>query len=124
MSILKDNGLKETKQRLEIIELFDKNNALTIKEIKELVIMDNSTIYRIIDLFIKHNILIMDVDDNQNIRYALRHNHKHHLKCIKCHHIVEIDECPIENSKSLNGFIVLDHHLDIEGICVDCQNML
>ena len=123
MSILKEHGLKETKQRLEIVELFKNNNALTVKEIKNLVDMDNSTIYRIIELFVRHNILIMDVDDNQEIRYALRTHHKHHLKCIKCHNIVEIDECPLENSKSLNGFIILDHHLDVEGICKDCQKV-
>lgn len=122
MSILKDNGLKSTKQREEIISLFNSNNALTMKEIKNNIVdVDTSTIYRIIDLFVKKDILIMDVDNNQNIRYALKHNHKHHLKCIKCHNIIEIDECPLEKSKSLNGFIVLDHHLDIEGICKDCQ---
>ncbi len=124
MSILKEYGLKETRQRLEIVNLFNNYNDLTIKDIKELVNMDNSTIYRIIDLFVKNSILIMDVDENRGIRYALKSRHKHHLHCVKCQSIIEIDSCPLEKSKELNGFLVLDHHLDIEGICKACQKVL
>ena len=37
MSILKNYGLKETKQRLELISLFEKFNSLSIKEITLLI---------------------------------------------------------------------------------------
>ena len=60
MSILKNYGLKETKQRLELISLFEKFNSLSIKEIKEKVNdIDHSTIYRIIKEFDNHNMLLI-----------------------------------------------------------------
>ena len=122
MSILKNYGLKETKQRLELISLFEKFNSLSIKEIKEKVNdIDHSTIYRIIKEFDNHNLLLMDVDGTQEIKYSLKSKHKHHLKCIKCRKVVEIDKCPLEDNKLIGDFMVLDHHLDIEGVCIDCR---
>ena len=122
MSILKNYGLKETKQRLELISLFEKFNSLSIKEIKEKVNdIDHSTIYRIIKEFDNHNMLLMDVDGTQEIKYSLKSKHKHHLKCIKCSKVVEIDKCTLEDNKLIGDFMVLDHHLDIEGVCIDCR---
>jgi Fur family transcriptional regulator, ferric uptake regulator len=51
--------------------------------------------------------------------------HHHHLVCIRCAGVVEIDECSIhgleERIARRNGYKAVTHRLEFFGVCPDCQ---
>jgi Fur family transcriptional regulator, ferric uptake regulator len=51
--------------------------------------------------------------------------HHHHLVCMKCSEVVEIEECfPREIEKQIaakNRFKSVTHKLEFFGICPECQ---
>lgn len=114
--LLDDYKIKKTKQRLYIFNYFINNKNIEIKDLIENFNYDESTIYRIINLFLEKNIISKKVNNNKII-YNLHSNHKHILKCTKCKK-EELIDCPYENI-DLKGF-KLENKV-INGICKDCQ---
>jgi len=121
IEILKNNNLKITKHRLEILELINKLNIKsTIKNIIDNTNMDTSTIYRTLKTLEENNIIEKNII-NDEIVYMIKEEHKHYIKCIKCNTVTEIDECPFDINDSINGYKVISHSLMIDGICKNCQ---
>lgn len=119
-NILKNNNIKSTFPREKILEIFQKNDQITIQDIKEQCPnVDISTIYRTIDLFIDKSLIIKLVYNNE-IVYSLKTNHEHFLNCVKCHKRIKIESCPFEELE-YDGFKILNHTILIEGICSKCQ---
>ena len=114
--VLDDYKIKKTKQRLDIFNYFINNKNIEIKDLIENFNYDESTIYRIINLFLEKDIISKKVNNNKII-YNLHSNHKHILKCTKCKK-EELIDCPYENI-DLKGF-KLENKV-INGICKDCQ---
>ena len=83
--LFKEKGIKVTRQRKEIYNIV-KANPSTIKEIlkRKTNDVDVSTLYRIIDLFIKKGIFIKNVDAKGDVYYTLNEEHVHYINCIKC----------------------------------------
>lgn len=121
-NLLKKHNLKITKQRKEILKIINELDIeATIKNIKEKISIDKSTMYRIIDLLIKENIIEKNINYNDEIYYSIKEEHKHYIKCIKCHKKEEIDVCPINNVKK-KGYEIINHKIEIDGICNECIN--
>ena len=120
-SVLKSNSLKVTKQRIDLLEAIIKleDNA-TITNIISNCNMDKSTIYRILNTLVKHNIIIKDVNYDNIDYYVLKSNHKHYIKCIKCNKKMVLDKCPFDDIK-LNDYEIINHSLKLEGICKECK---
>lgn len=119
--ILKSKNLKVTKQRINVLKNIVKlEDDATIINIINSCNMDKSTVYRIINTFITHNIIIKDVNYNNNDYYMLKSNHKHYIKCVKCNKKILFDSCPIDNIK-VNDYEIINHSLKIEGICNECR---
>jgi Fur family ferric uptake transcriptional regulator len=57
---------------------------------------------------------------------AHKGGHHHHLICVRCSDIVELDECfPREIEERIarrNGFKSVTHKLEFFGVCPDCQS--
>lgn len=126
--IFKNNNLKLTNQRKQIYNtILNSHNNITIKEIiSNNQDIDPSTIYRIIKVLLEHNIIIKDIDYNNEIYYKINETHNHYINCIKCHKKIEIEECPIiEVEKKLenNGFHIINHKIEINGICDSCNKL-
>ena len=119
--ILKNNNLKITKQRIDVLKSIIKleDNA-TITNIINNCNMDKSTIYRILNTLVKHNIIIKDVNYNNDDYYMLKSNHKHYIKCVKCNKMQVLDNCQFDNIK-VDNYEIIKHSLKIEGICKDCM---
>jgi Fur family transcriptional regulator, ferric uptake regulator len=51
--------------------------------------------------------------------------HHHHLVCVRCSGVVELDECLIHELEDriaeLNGFKSVTHKLEFFGVCPSCQ---
>lgn len=119
--ILRSKNLKITKQRITVIKsIVNLEDNATIINIINSCNMDKSTVYRIINTLVTHNILIKDVNYNNNDYYMLKSNHKHYIKCVKCNKKILFDSCPIDNIK-VNNYEIINHSLKLEGICNECR---
>ncbi len=117
----KEKNIKLTKQRKLIFDIIDEYGEVTFKDIRNKCgnKMNNSTIYRIIELFLNNNVIIKTLNDE--IYYSINKNeHKHYIYCVKCHKKTLINICPINSIKD-TGYKVLSHQIQINGICSDCQ---
>jgi len=66
--------------------------------------------------------------DNGDIRYEHHHlgQHHDHLVCTRCKNIVEFTDADLENRQlevaAAHGFLMLQHRMEIYGICGRCLN--
>jgi Fur family transcriptional regulator, ferric uptake regulator len=51
--------------------------------------------------------------------------HHHHLLCERCHRVVEVQECGLDDwvaaAAKRHGFVATDHRAEIVGLCADCR---
>ncbi len=123
--ILKGCNLKITKHRLEVINLIKQNNLVTLKDLQNALNIDKVTIYRIIKVFLKNNIIVKNID-NDNVYYSLNlKEHVHYMTCTNCHKKIRIDVCPIEKEIGKicenNNFELKSHSINLEGLCKSCK---
>ena len=95
--------------------------------------IDASTVYRVLNLFCKLRICRKIVVDNGPAQYELSERfllHHHHLICKHCGKVINFDEYDLLESelakleklfKRKYQFIVADHKLEFDGICVSCS---
>lgn len=86
-----------------------------------------STIYRILEVFVKKGVVIKtNMMNNEMAIYELnRFRHKHYAVCINCHKIVTMDNCPMEKfipKLEDDEFHVMGHNLEVYGLCQDCHS--
>ena len=119
--LLKNHNLKITNSRLKILNLI---NSLDINATKKNIILksniDKSTVYRILEVFLKENVIEKNLNYNNDIYYSIMEEHAHYIKCIKCHKREKIDICPIPNLEK-TGFKIISHKIEIDGICANCS---
>jgi Fur family ferric uptake transcriptional regulator len=139
-SLLKQNGLKVTMQRIMILEALENrpDKHLTAEEIYECVKKQNpdigiATVYRTIQLLAELNLIDkLDLGDGY-ARYEIGQqgnmdnaHHHHHLICLNCGNVftfqgdlLETLEHRIQNAMD---FEVVDHEVKLYGYCKDCRN--
>lgn len=130
--LLQSFGFRATKIRISIISLFKNattpldaemiRNSLTAQHINA----DMATVYRIIRAFIVKKIIRRIELYEGKYRYELHDlPHHHHIVCIKCKSIADIDVCNIQTKENLitnkKGFVINNHTLEFFGLCQNCQ---
>jgi Fur family ferric uptake transcriptional regulator len=135
-AFLNQHGIKSTKQRNLLLKLLNQSNELLtadtlyLKVLQEDNTMNLSTIYRILDLFTKKQIIQKSnfLENTTSVFELKRLSHQHHLICLNCKKIIYIDHCPLEKfEKSLESktnFLISDHKLELYGYCGDCKKNL
>lgn len=121
--ILKKSALKVTKNRLLLLNtIMDLKNDATIKNIIKILNnkMDKSTIYRMITKLLDKKVIDKQINCNNEDYYLIKLNHQHYIHCIKCKKSEPLDECPLD-IKYINGYKIVNHSLNIDGICKECQ---
>ncbi len=135
-NILKDMGYKLTEPRKVVFDVLSQSrmthmNASDVfkraKEIKPDI--GAATVYRVLALFEKLDLVYsLDLDDGCS-RYELRrsfdgHRH-HHLICESCGKVMELKEDLLEKLEieieKTKGFVVKDHRVKIYGTCKKCR---
>lgn len=90
---------------------------------------DLATVYRSIHVLVEMG-MVQRFDFGDGVaRFELVHHdsaaHHHHLICVRCSDVVEIDECfPAEIEKRIaerNGYKSVTHKLEFFGLCPACQ---
>ncbi|MEE2858882.1 MAG: Fur family transcriptional regulator [Candidatus Neomarinimicrobiota bacterium] len=132
-TMLSNEGLKFTPQRLEILEEIVLGEGH--RECEEIYLsmkkkgksVSRATVYRTIDLLVKNNLVRkLELGDGR-ARYESKLNSSHHdhLICIDCGDIVEFVDDEIENKQEEialnNGFILKKHIHQLFGLCKKCQ---
>jgi Fur family ferric uptake transcriptional regulator len=143
-NLLKQNGLKVTTQRVEILEVLSSRPGkhLTVEEIYDYVKekypeIGLATVYRTIQLLSELNLIDkLNLDDGY-VRYEINENacgkakqvtghHHHHLICLDCGSIYAVQddllEALEERIKESMGFEVVDHEVKLFGHCSKCQH--
>lgn len=125
-------GIKKTKQRKCVLSVLERaDSPLSAMDIctqteNEDCAVWLSTVYRILELFVKENIVLKtSVADGEMALYELNRNqHRHYAVCLNCHKVVEMDNCPMEKfipQLADDDFHVLGHRLEMYGYCKDCN---
>lgn len=131
VNIFKKYGLKVTKPREAIYAILKSaEEGMDAEKIKSLTdekgySINLSTVYRTLDLLTSLGIFEKFDLGEKKYNYRMRKNdHLHTVKCNVCGEEVHMD-CPMtkieEFIKKETGFTVLEHHLELKGICRKCS---
>ena len=109
-------GLKNTRHRQLVLQLLAASHGvLTAEEIFQQLCLQGetinfSTIYRILEMFTKK---------------GLTERHRHHLICLRCHRVIEVEHCPMadfeEKLAKQTDFSIVGHNLEWYGYCPECR---
>ena len=124
-------GIKKTKQREAIWSILtDATKPITALDIAE-AISDGktwmSTIYRTLEMLETKGFITRTTIMGSDMAYyeITPHTHRHYAVCTKCGDMVPLHTCPVvEMPQELTdaGFTVTEHHLEIAGICKNCNH--
>ena len=130
--ILSMHGIKPTANRLLIFEAMKKmGHTFSLNDMEEeLLMMDKSTIFRTLVLFLEQH-LIHSVDDGSgSLKYCVCHNDGDclpeefhcHFYCEKCCQTFCLEEvrAPVVNAPE--GYSVREVNYLLKGICPNCKN--
>lgn len=133
-ALLKNENLKYTKQREVILDaLYSSDRHLTPEELYNLIQQSHpelktgiATVYRTLQLLEDHNIVTSLSFGSQGKKYELgAKEHHDHMICTECGDITEFVDEEIEKRQHLIaeelGFKMIDHSMQIYGICKKCQ---
>jgi Fur family ferric uptake transcriptional regulator len=133
-TLLKNNNLKFTIQREVILEtLYNSDEHLTPEALHHLIHEEYpdlntgiATIYRTLSLLEDSNVVTSLSFGAQGKKYELgAKEHHDHLICTRCGEITEFVDEEIEKRQHAItdelGFKMIDHSMQIYGICKKCQ---
>ncbi len=101
----------------------------TAEEIHQQVIVNQpnvslDTVYRNLNLLLQLNIVCeANFGDGKNRFRLCGDKHHHHMICLKCGYLVELDFCPMDliaDKINRKKFKVVDHNFEIFGYCDKC----
>ena len=129
---LKDISLKVTDQRKAILSIFSEiSQPLDVEDIKLLlkkknILADQATIYRILKTFSEKSIVRKISLHEGKTHYELADRpHHHHIVCISCGTILDIEECGIDSMEreieKKTGFTIQSHSFELFGKCSKCK---
>lgn len=125
------NGLKKTKPRMAIFEIFqNQDRPISAQEIYSLLEQEKSplwysTIYRVLEDFSSKNV-IRRIDFNYintSLYVASSFPHYHYAMCEKCLQPIIMRQCPINQDEIKlddENFKVTSHEIQLYGICSKC----
>ncbi len=132
--IIKKKGLKYTKQREIIFEtILESDDHLNAEEVYNKICakypdinIGIATVYRAL-VFLEEADLISSISlDRDGKKFETNFkNHHDHLICVRCNKIVEFHDDDIEtkqeNIAKDKGFELINHTMNLYGVCKDCQ---
>ncbi len=127
VKILKENEVKVTPQRLEIMRYLDENRIhpsadRIYSELKRNnPSLSKTTVYNTLETLKRYDIIQVLTITGGELRYDFETKMHHHFLCRKCNAIIDIDiECPYLE-KTLKGEHRIDEvHGYFKGVCKTC----
>lgn len=128
---LEEHNLRKTPSRIELLRILSEEvRPLDVSEILDAlssrgVVVDQATIYRMLESFLKHGIITRFEFQEGKFRYELAGVEHHHLICTNCSKIEDISDCNLSlletEIREKKGFLVKKHALEFFGVCSSCQ---
>ncbi len=139
-SLLKQNGLKVTTQRIAILEVLSNrpDEHLTAEDIYDCVKnmypdIGLATVYRTIQVLSELKLIDKLNLNDGFVRYEIGKgskedcHHHHHLICVNCGQVFTFQDDLLENLEqkieATMDFQVLNHEVKLFGICSTCKNI-
>lgn len=130
ITILKENGLKITQNRLDVLSVFlGSVKAFSLLDLEKIFHCqhDSSSIFRSLQIYYEKGILEKFCNASGTAIYTLNlHkpdcNGKSHFKCKDCETVVSLPNLPEEYLQILGKNKMETMNLLIEGTCENCQN--
>lgn len=130
--LLRRKGVRPTRQRLAVLaELAAERDDATAQTLWERIrARDDSiglaTVYRTLALLHEHDVIdVLSHSDDERCYRLCTDGHHHHLTCERCHRVVEIANCDLEDwvaaTAGRHGFVAREHRLEISGVCSSCR---
>lgn len=127
VKILKDNNMKITSHRINVLRYLDKHcTHPTADQIYTDLKTNNpslskTTVYNALDALESHGIIQAITISGSELHYDITHEMHHHFYCKKCGKIIDIELCcPNINKMSEYGHEIEEVHGYIKGICKKC----
>ncbi len=134
-TIIKEKGLKYTKQREVVFEtILNCKKHLSAEELYHIILekypnekIGIATVYRAL-VFLEESNLISSISlDKETKKFETSFKKHHdHLICVKCNKIIEFINEKIEKEQEKiakeNGFKLLNHTMHLYGVCKDCND--
>ena len=130
---LKDAGLKITLPRIKILQVLENSSVQHVSAedvYKMLIAADEeiglATVYRVLTQFEQAGLVARhNFEGGHSVFELSKEDHHDHIVCQKCGKITEFSDEKIEIrqsevAKSL-GYTLLEHNLNMYGLCPDCQ---
>jgi Fur family peroxide stress response transcriptional regulator len=85
-----------------------------------------ATVYKTLETLEREKMIRKVSFPHQSVaRYDANLDRHHHLVCVKCHSVVDFYDDQLDNlrfkKRRARGFQLLDHSVQIHGICPSCQ---
>jgi Fur family ferric uptake transcriptional regulator len=131
-ALLESITLDRVQERLEILDVFlDTEDHVTVEELLSLLNargfqLERDFVRRSMDGMVDLGFAQREAFKDQPIRYEHRHigRHHDHLICTKCGKIMEFASDEMEGLQeaiaSRAGFLMLQHKMEIYGLCAQC----
>jgi len=132
--LLKESGLKATFQRMNILEVIEKNGHMSIEAIYDEVAkvhpsLSLATIYKNIILMVEKSVLVEVPITGKKPKYELSKRDHIHLVCTECG-VVEDKPCIEATDKVFNELSLQEHfklnkrQVNLYGVCASCQEAM
>jgi len=129
---LKAQKLKITPKRQAILDYFIREDRyLTPEQVwerlkKDFKYLSFPSVYRNLESFKDCGILVRIQREDRRLCYALCNaiesvHHHHHIVCVKCGRVDDVEGCALSGVKDASGYKVLKHTVQLEGICPECK---
>jgi Fur family ferric uptake transcriptional regulator len=130
--LLERSGVRATPRRLEVlVELAQERDDVTAQQLWSRLRERDSraglaTVYRTLSLLSEKGVVdVLSHHGGEQCYRLCGDEHHHHLLCEKCHRVVEVQECGLEDwvatAAEQHGFVATDHRVEIVGLCADCR---
>ncbi|MBI4688744.1 MAG: transcriptional repressor [Nitrospirae bacterium] len=130
---IKDKGLRNTKQREEILDAFlSAGKHITVDDLYNILkktdqAIGYATVHRNLKLMCECGLADEIKVGSNKTRFEQKYGHEHHdhLICLKCGRFIEVHDDKIERLQEklseANDFVAQRHKLEIYGLCKKCR---
>jgi Fur family transcriptional regulator, peroxide stress response regulator len=129
--LCRERGIPHTIQRRIILEAtLELDDHPTADRVHQAVVrrtagVSRATVYRTLETLVELGVLTKTCHPGRMVRYDRRTEIHHHLICLRCDRVMDIldkklDALPVPDTSRF-GFQVLDHRVQLRGICRSCR---
>lgn len=130
--LLQRYGVRATRRRVEVLaELARERDDVTAQQLWSRLRGRESrtglaTVYRTLALLSEKGVVdVLSHHGGEQCYRLCGDEHHHHLVCERCHRVVEVQECGldewVDSAARRHGFVATEHRVEISGLCRDCR---